>query len=72
MSNAEYQPMIVEILSEYLSSEDMPSGQFEELLAKLIARDVTMQNDCYRIGLRSGLRRARNAIDQKLDNLKEN
>jgi hypothetical protein len=67
MSNeAADQPTILDILSDYISYDDLPTGQYDELLDRLRDRDIVMLSDAHERGIRDGLKIARRDIVDRL------
>jgi len=68
-SEAADQPTILDILSEYFDYDDLPKGQYDELLDRLRDRDIVMTSDAHTRGMRDGLKIARRDIVERLEAL---
>jgi len=63
MSNeAADQPTILDILSDYINYDDLPAGQYDELLDRLRDRDIVMQSDAHDRGLVQAYKNVRSDI----------
>ena len=71
MTDAADQPTILDILSEYLSPEDLPKGEYGHLLDKLRDRDIVMITDAHERGLRAGYKKIRREINILLEDIED-
>jgi hypothetical protein len=68
MSNeAADQPTILDILSDYINYDDLPTGQYDELLDRLRDRDIVLQSDVRQRGIREGHKQALRAIQYRIE-----